>query len=70
MDRPEAIAQVRDAAREIVKQLMRINPALRQLGDVSAQEDCLKAVHALTVELEVLKKRIGKLEREDASTVL
>ena len=70
MERSSAIQQIRDACREIVKQFMRIHPAVPHLGDKATQDDCYKSMHALTVELEVLKKRSGKLEREDASTVL
>ena len=34
------------------------------------QDELFKTLHQLTVELEVLKKKLGKLEREDSSTVL
>jgi hypothetical protein len=32
--------------------------------------DCIKAVHEMTVQLEIIKKKVGKLERSDDSTLL
>jgi hypothetical protein len=32
--------------------------------------DCLKSLHEMTVHLETVKKKIGKLERQDDSTLL
>ncbi len=70
MDRPEAIQQIRDACKIIVQQFMKIHPAVRHLNHQETQNELFKTLHQLTVDLEVLKKKIGKLEREDASTVL
>jgi thymidylate synthase ThyX len=70
MERPEAIQQIRDACKIIVQQFMKIHPAVRQLNHQETQDELLKTLHQLTVELETLKKKLGKLEREDSSTVL
>lgn len=70
MERAAAIAQIREAAKLIALQMMKIHPAIRHLQDQATQEDCIKAMHEMTVQFEVLKKKIGKLEREDASTEL
>jgi thymidylate synthase ThyX len=70
MDRPTAISQIREACRDIARLLMKIHPAVPHLTDESTQHDSYQILHRLTVELESLKKRIGKLEREDASTEL
>jgi hypothetical protein len=70
MDRTTAIAQIRDACRDIARLLMKIHPTVPHLADETAQHDSYQILHRLTVELESLKKRIGKLEREDASTEL
>ncbi len=32
--------------------------------------DCIKCLHEMTVQLEIIKKKIGKLERSDDSTLL
>ena len=70
MERPEAIQQIRDACKIIVQQFMKIHPAVRALNHQETQDELYKTLHQLTVELEVLKKKLGKLEREDASTIL
>lgn len=70
MERTEAIQQIRHACKIIVQQFMKIHPALPHLQHQETQDDCYKILHQLTVELESLKKRIGKLEREDSSTIL
>ncbi len=70
MERPAAIAQIREAAKNIVLQFMKIHPALSALDDSETQSDCIKCVHEMTVQLEMIKKKIGKLERSDESTLL
>jgi thymidylate synthase ThyX len=70
MDRPAAIAQIREAAKNIALQFMKIHPALPALNDAETMGDCIKCVHEMTVQLETIKKKIGKLERSDDSALL
>jgi thymidylate synthase ThyX len=70
MTRPEAIQQIRDAAKTIALQMMKVHPALPHLQDSETMSDCLKALHEMTVQLETIKKKIGRLERQDDSTLL
>jgi hypothetical protein len=70
MERAAAIVQIREAAKNIALQLMKIHPALPKLNDTETMGDCIKALHELTVQLEIIKKKVGKLERSDDSTVL
>lgn len=70
MNRTEAIAQIREAAKNIAVQFMKIHPALRALNDETTSNECFKAIHEMTVQLELIKKKVGKLEREDDSTDL
>jgi hypothetical protein len=70
MDRPAAIAQIREAAKNIALQFMKIHPALPGLNDAETMGDCIKALHEMTVQIEIIKKKVGKLERQDDSTVL
>lgn len=70
MDRPAAIQQIRDAARNIVQSLMKIHPAIPHLGDAETQAECFKHLHQLTTELEAIKKKLAKLEQKDASAEL
>ena len=70
MERPAAIAQIREACKNIALQFMKIHPALPSLQDSETMSDCIKALHEMTVNLEIIKKKIGKLERSDDSTIL
>lgn len=70
MTRPEAIQQIRDAAKTIALQMMKVHPALPHLQDAETMSDCLRALHEMTVQLETIKKKIGRLERQDDSTLL
>ena len=70
MERAAAIQQIRDASRDIARQMMKIHPAIPHLGNPETQGEILKALHQLTVELEVVKKKVGRLERDDDSTLL
>ncbi|MDZ4288318.1 MAG: hypothetical protein U0984_10185 [Prosthecobacter sp.] len=70
MTRPEAIQQIRDACKAIALQFMKIHPALPHLQDAEVMADCLKSAHEMTVQLEIIKKKIGKLERQDDSSLL
>lgn len=70
MDRPAAISQIREAAKNIALQFMKIHPALPKLGDEETMKECLKAMHEMTVQLETIKKKVGKLERSDDSSLL
>ena len=70
MDRPAAIAQIREAAKNIALQFMRIHPALPALKDADTMAESIKCLHEMTVQLEIIKKKIGRLERSDDSTLL
>lgn len=70
MDRPAAIAQIREACKNIALQFMKIHPALPRLQDEETQRECIKSLHEMTVLLETIKKKIGKLERSDDSSLL
>ena len=70
MEKAAAIQQIKDACREIVRQTMKIHPAVPHLQHAETQDAVLKAMHRLTVELETIQKVTGRLEREDASTLL
>jgi hypothetical protein len=53
-----------------VQQFMKIHPAVPHLQHPETQDEFYKTLHQMTVELETLKKKLGKLEREDSSTIL
>ncbi len=70
MDRAAAIAQIRDACKNIVREQMRIPPAARDLGDQPAQDELFKALFELTRQVETIKKRVAKLDAKDDSKLL
>jgi hypothetical protein len=70
MDQSAAIAQIQEATKQIALQMMKIHPALRALKDLTARDDCLKAMHQMTVQLEIVKKKLIGLQKEDSSSLL
>lgn len=70
MEREEAIEKIEESCKQIALQMMKIHPAVRDLGDEKMQGDILKSAHALTVELEVIKKKLIQLKGRDDSTEL
>lgn len=61
---------IRDACKTVALQFMKIHPALPHLRDSETMSDCLKAVHEMTVQLEIIKKKIGRLEKQDDSSLV
>jgi hypothetical protein len=70
MERTEAIAQIEDACKTISLAMMKVMPAVRHIADEETQSDVLKSAHQLTVELEVIKKKMIRLKGRDDSTEL
>lgn len=70
MDRETAISKIEEACKNIALQFMKIHPALPGLGDEETQGECLKSLHAMTTDLETIKKRLIKLKGRDDSTEL
>lgn len=70
MDQAAAILQIREACKQIALQMMKISPAIHKLGDAETQSDCIRAGYELTIQLEIIKKKIGRLEKADDSTLL
>jgi hypothetical protein len=70
MDRPTAIAQLREQCNTIAAAVTRMHPLAPPLADKPAQDEIMKALFGLTREVEVVKKQLLKLERRDDSAVL
>ena len=70
MTREDAIPQIQECCKVIALQMMKIHPAVRALNDEATQADILAAAHRLTVELEVIKKKLIQLQRRDDSSEL
>ncbi len=70
MERDAAIAQIEDACKTISLAMMKVMSAVRHLADEETQADVLKSAHQLTVELEVIKKKMIRLKGRDDSAEL
>jgi len=70
MTREQAIQQMQEACKTIALQMMKIHPVVGALKDEQIQSDILKSAHQLTVELEVIKKKLIQLQNRDDSSEL
>ena len=70
MDKTTALQQIRDVCDNIARQLMRIHPAVPPLADKEAQDQIYKATFEVTKQVEVIKKRLARLEAKDDSQLL
>ncbi|NLT71841.1 MAG: hypothetical protein GXX91_14290 [Verrucomicrobiaceae bacterium] len=70
MTREEAITKIEAACKTIALEMMQITPAARHLGDEATTGDIVKAAYQLTIELEVIKKKLIQLKGRDDSTLL
>ena len=70
MDKPAAIQQIRDVCNSVSRELMRIHPAVPALSDKDAQDEIYKTLFELTKHVEIIKKRLARLEAKDESKLL
>ncbi|HRQ90457.1 MAG TPA: hypothetical protein PLA50_16800 [Bacteroidia bacterium] len=70
MTRDEAISKIEGACKTIALEMMKVTPAARHLGDEETTADVVKAAYQLTIELEVIKKKLIKLKGRDGSSEL
>lgn len=70
MTREEAAQKIEDSCKIIALEMMKITPAARQLDDEETTAEIVKASYQLTIELEVIKKKLIKLRGRDDSSEL
>ena len=75
MNQEEASEKIKDHCKTIALEMMDLNPAITCLDDQETQEALFEASYELTKQLEIIKKRVIKLERRgdagaDTSTEL
>ncbi|NBV22413.1 MAG: hypothetical protein EBS05_10920 [Proteobacteria bacterium] len=56
----EAAESIKQTCDEISKATLKLQPAIRALGNPAAQDDLLKATYELTKNLETVKKIVRK----------
>jgi len=70
MTAKEAIAQLRDSSNTIAKQVTAMHPVVPKLENPDAQNEIFRALFELTRAVEVVKKHLIKVEKQDNSTDL
>ena len=70
MDKPTAIRQIREVCNNVARELMRLHPAVPALADKEAQDEIYKTIFELTKNVEIIKKRLARLEAKDDSALL
>ena len=75
MNRAEASEKIKAHCKTIALEMMDLNPIITHLDDQETQEALFEASYELTKQLEIIKKRVIKLERRgdtgaDTSTEL
>ena len=67
MDHPEASKKIKECCETIALEMMELNPAIALLDDSETQEALFEASYELGKQLEIVKKRVIKLERRDGA---
>ena len=70
MTREEAITKIEAACKVISLEMMKVTPTARFLDDEQTTADVVKASYQLTIELEVIKKKLIQLKGRDDSSEL
>ncbi len=68
MEQTEAIGQMRATCNELGKAVTRLHPLVSRLNAPPAQAEILKALFELTKQVEVVKKHLIRLEKDDGNT--
>jgi hypothetical protein len=64
------VAQMRARADQISRLVTELHPLTPKLGKAEAQNEILKALFELTKQVEVVKKQLLRVEKDDSSKLL
>jgi hypothetical protein len=64
------IAEMRTRADQISRLVTELHPLTPKLGEPTAQAEILKALFELTKQVEVVKKQLLRVEKNDSSKLL
>ncbi len=70
MTQDEAIAKIEAACKVISLEMMKVTPTARHLDDEATTAAVVEASYKLTIELEVIKKKLIQLKGRDDSAEL
>ena len=66
----EVIAEIRARANQISRLVTELHPLTPKLGKPEAQNEILRALFELTKQVEVVKKQLLRVEKDDSSPLL
>ena len=66
----QAIEEMRRRANEISRLVTELHPLTPKLGKAEAQNEILRALFELTKQVEVVKKQLLRVEKDDSSKLL
>jgi hypothetical protein len=66
----EVIAEMRSRANQISRLVTELHPLTPKLGKPEAQNEILRALFELTKQVEVVKKQLLRVEKDDSSPLL
>ena len=67
MDQDSAIEKIEESCKTIALEMMRLTPLAKELGDEEIAGEVMKASYELTIQLEVIKKKLIQLKGRDDS---
>jgi hypothetical protein len=70
MNPTKAIAELRAHSDNLARQVTAMHPLVAHLANPTAQGEILRALFELTRQVEVVKKQLLRLEKQDNSTML
>jgi hypothetical protein len=70
MDRPTAIAQIKDVCKTLAVEMMKLHPAVPPLNDKPTQTEIYEAIYRITKDIEIIKKKVIKLQAGEETAAL
>jgi uncharacterized protein with HEPN domain len=68
--RAEAIRNLRESCQQVATLVTRMHPEVPKLEHAGTQGEVIRALFELTKQVEVIKKHLLKLEKDDGSTLV
>lgn len=70
MDQNEAIDHIEEACKVISLEMMKLTPKAKHIEDQEVAGEVMKASYELTIQLEIIKKKMIQLKGRDDSGLL
>lgn len=70
MTREGAILQIKEACAALSRDLMKLNPAIGSLQDKATEDELYEAIYRVTKDVEIIKKKVIKLEKAEETPEL